>query len=236
MWEKTKVIFANIVKKFKIQPGIYGHRDKRFAEFNESPQEIREKLINLLVALEEMCQGVGAEFWLECGTLLGAYRNQDFIPHDPDADVGMLYNNLVKLQNQKSRNKDFLFEFEPKCSQREPDIKAQVDARIIDTLSGIYVDIFAFSEIKKGRYSSKWVGFNGLDIRIGAYPGIFHDYDELLPLSDCTLHGCKFKCPNKTKEHLQKMYGKNLAPPSNCIIIRKLQNIMARIYYYLGRV
>ncbi|MFC2164549.1 LicD family protein [Acidobacteriota bacterium] len=233
MWKQSKVSFANSVKKFPKKPGIYGHRDKRFAKFNESPQEMREKLIKLLVALEEMCQGVGAEFWLECGTLLGAFRNQDFIPHDPDADVGMLYNNLVKLQNQKSRNQDFLFEFDPNWRQREPDKKAQVDARIIDTLSGIYVDIFAFSELKKGRYSSKWVGFNGLDIRIGAHPGIFYDHDELFPLSDCTLHGCTFKCPNKTKEHLQKMYGKNLDPPSKYFIIRKLQNVIARIYYHL---
>jgi len=234
MWKKLKFIFNYIIKKFQKQPGIYGHRDKRFAKFNESPQEMREKLIKLLVALEEMCQGVGAEFWLECGTLLGAFRNQDFIPHDNDADVGMLYNNLIKLQNQKPRNPDFLFEFESKCKQREPDKKAQVDARIIDTLSGIYVDIFAFSEQQKGKYTSKWVGFNGLDIRTGAYPGIFYDHDELFPLNDCTLHGYKFNCPNKTKAHLQKMYGKNLAPPSNYIIIRRLQNIIARIYYHLG--
>jgi len=222
-----------MTKKFPTRAALYGHRDKRFASFNEPPEEIRERLIALLLALDEMCKGAGAEFWLECGTLLGAFRNQDFIPHDPDADVGMLYTDLVKLQNQKPRNKDYIFEFDPNWTRREPDKKSQVDARIIDTLSGIFVDIFGFSKQNKGGYSSKWVGFNGPDIRNGAYPGIFYDHDELFPLSDCSLHGCKFKCPKKTIEHLQKMYGKNLNPPSNCIIVRKFQNMIARIYYYL---
>jgi phosphorylcholine metabolism protein LicD len=219
--------------KSPTRTAVYGHRDKRFASFNESPEEIRERLIVLLLALKEMCDRVGVEFWLECGTLLGAFRNQDFIPHDPDADVGILYTDLVKLQNKNPSDKNHLFEFDPNWTQRQPDKKSQVDARIIDTLSGIYIDIFGFSEQKKGRYVSKWVGFNGIDIRIGAYPGIFYDRDELFPLNDCTLHGIKFKSPRETRIHLQRMYGNKLSPPAKYSIVRFTQRMIAKTYYYL---
>jgi len=233
MWKNFRLFFARTGKKSETLPGIYRHRDRRFARYVVSVQETQKRLTDLLLALKEICERAKVEFWLECGTLLGAFRNTDFITHDPDADVGILYTDLLKLQNQKPQNQNFIFEFDPNYVQRKPDKKAQVDARIIDTETGHYVDIFGFSELKKGRYSSKWIGFNGPDLRTGAHPGIFYDRKELFPLKDCTLHGNKFKSPHQTQQHLQRMYGNNLSPPIKYSIIRFTQRMIAKIYYHL---
>jgi len=212
---------------------IAGHRDERFARFDITQEEACKRLMDLLQALRTMCEKTNTKFWLECGTLLGAFRTQDFMPHDPDADVGMLYTDLIRLKGQKPQNDAFIFEVDSHSKDRIPNKKWQVDARIIDTLSGIYVDIFGFSEIEKTRHAAKWVGFNCLDVRVGSHPGLFYDAGELFPLSECQLHGINFYCPRKTKEHLQKMYGYDLRPPSKTICLRLGENVLARLYYFV---
>lgn len=41
----------------------------------------------------------GITFWLEFGTLLGYYREHDFIPHDLDIDTGTYYENAPLVQS-----------------------------------------------------------------------------------------------------------------------------------------
>ncbi len=45
-------------------------------------------LINLLRQVKEVLDKHNIEFWLECGTLLGAVRNGKFIPWEHDIDLG----------------------------------------------------------------------------------------------------------------------------------------------------
>lgn len=43
----------------------------------------------ILASLNEVCSSCGKSVWLEFGTLLGAYRERNFIRHDYDMDLGM---------------------------------------------------------------------------------------------------------------------------------------------------
>ncbi|MFC2019171.1 LicD family protein [Chloroflexota bacterium] len=54
-----------------------------------------EALINLLQGIKEILDKHGIEFWLECGTLLGALRNGKFIPWDDDIDIGAWRNDFT---------------------------------------------------------------------------------------------------------------------------------------------
>lgn len=52
----------------------------------------------LLKELKKICDENNLSFWLDYGTLLGAHRNQGFIPWDDDIDVGMMRKDFEKLK------------------------------------------------------------------------------------------------------------------------------------------
>lgn len=52
-----------------------------------SKRETQEKLLELLVQFDRVCQCNGIRYSLFAGTLLGAIRHQGFIPWDDDVDV-----------------------------------------------------------------------------------------------------------------------------------------------------
>lgn len=54
-----------------------------------SPELLREKLLETLIALDDFCREHGLRYYLSGGTLLGAVRHQGFIPWDDDIDVNM---------------------------------------------------------------------------------------------------------------------------------------------------
>lgn len=55
---------------------------KQSRSFNKGNKE-------LLIKTNEILTKNGLQYWLNYGTLLGAYRDHDFIKHDYDLDIGM---------------------------------------------------------------------------------------------------------------------------------------------------
>lgn len=69
--------------------------------------EQEDALIDLLRPVKEVLDKHGIEFWLDCGTLLGAARDGRFIPWEHDLDFGMWQSNLgdeIKLALRKDFN------------------------------------------------------------------------------------------------------------------------------------
>ena len=56
---------------------------------NFSDPAKHEAGVKTLRLLQQLLWNGAFTFWLSHGTLLGAVRNQDFIPHDDDIDIGM---------------------------------------------------------------------------------------------------------------------------------------------------
>lgn len=55
---------------------------------------VRKYGLDTLIGMDEAFTEMGAQMFLVYGTLLGAYRNHDFIPYDFDLDVGVLAGTL----------------------------------------------------------------------------------------------------------------------------------------------
>jgi hypothetical protein len=67
-------------------------------------KEIIGERVELLRTIKTILENAGIEFFLEGGTLLGAYRNGQFIYHDNDIDVGCVHEEYVKVKDVLDEN------------------------------------------------------------------------------------------------------------------------------------
>ena len=68
--------------------------------YNPEGSELRRmqrKMLEILDAFDAICRKHSINYWLACGTLLGARRHGGFIPWDDDLDVTILLSDYKKL-------------------------------------------------------------------------------------------------------------------------------------------
>ncbi|PAF41511.1 LicD family protein [Helicobacter sp. 11S02596-1] len=73
---------------------------------------LQECLLEVLLEFKRVCDENNLEYFLDCGTLLGAVRHQGFIPWDDDVDVCMPrkdYERLIELDKQGVFKEKFAF-------------------------------------------------------------------------------------------------------------------------------
>ena len=63
-------------------------------------EEIRKTEIEILDVIAKFCDERKINYWIDCGTLLGAIRHKGFIPWDDDIDVGMLRPDYERFMNE----------------------------------------------------------------------------------------------------------------------------------------
>ena len=74
-------------------PYRVAQRKKMVAEIRE---HFRKEGTNVLKAFVSCMNAHGITYWLEFGTLLGAYRDKDYVPNEMDLDVGLFLSDAKK--------------------------------------------------------------------------------------------------------------------------------------------
>lgn len=105
--------------------------------------------IQLLIIIDKLCKKYHLSYWLDYGTLLGAYRHGGFIPWDDDMDISMHrsdYNQIAQIVNNE------LGKYGIKA--RESKRSVGIEYRHGET--GIWLDVFVVDSFKSSNeYSTE---------------------------------------------------------------------------------
>lgn len=149
-----------------------------------------------LLQVKEILDKAGIEFWIDFGTLLGFYRQGDFLETDPDIDLG------VKRENQ-----DKVIAVAPELAKLG---KLITRVEVGNYLAGykLYRDDFWIDIAFFFKHEDKYI------LPISEWPKVmvFNSkfYDNLV---DLEVKGEKFKMPKDIEEYMILHYGEDWRRP-----------------------
>lgn len=140
--------------KYFHESTFHPHYDGRFAAKQIKDEEKLAHLTAMMQAFLATMNDIGAETWIMHGTLLGWWWNQKILPWDSDLDVQVdepTITFLAKYYNMTEYHYDipevnggrtYLLEVNPRYTTPGTEDKLNViDARWIDTDTGLFIDI-----------------------------------------------------------------------------------------------
>ena len=143
--------------------------EKLRARFNPPGSPLREaqmRMLDILLAVNDICRRHDIPYWLSSGTLIGAARHGGFIPWDDDVDLEMLLPDYLRF-----------------CTIAEKELPPHLKLQNSQTDS---MFMLGFSKVRDTRRK-----IESLDNRLdGNYsiPGFFIDIFPMVPSSSFLLH------------------------------------------------
>ena len=138
--------------------GKGNHYDSLFFHTNrleENPQLKQASIHNLLLTLQNLVSGMGLAGWISHGNLLSWSYNGLNFPWDEDVDYQMpiqdlhklaeLANNTIILQDPQYGNGKYFLNVGNLLGRTHGNGKNNIDARLIDVDTGLYIDITGLS-------------------------------------------------------------------------------------------
>ncbi len=184
----------------KILLNIYHHTYTPYKTFRKN-RLFRRYAVEALFQADKAFKKLGVTYWLDFGTLLGAYRNKDFIPYDLDLDFGMFLNDytpkIEKIFTEMGfkKKKEFLIE-DGKYGREES-----------YSFKGVNVDIFFFTSLNK-----KYAYYHDFVYITKGDENILVPREITLPLErigEIEFKGRIFPAPFPLEKHLASRYGNN---------------------------
>lgn len=199
-----------MTKKYFHEAGN-NHYDHRYFRGELPLRERNHALLQTLKAFTLSTQRIGIPVILMHGGLLGWHWNRKLFPWDSDIDISLFlqdFENLVRDASSLTEFGNYQLDFNPNyinsnslnkhhTDQFEPN---RIDARFIDKISGLYIDITILREINEGILSTKCP----------------HHYllTDILPLIPSTFENISIHIPNKAANVLIQEYGiKSITDP-----------------------
>ena len=145
--------------------------------------------------------------WLDFGTLLGYYRENDFISHDLDMDFGVQVSSLEEfeviekylIKNGFNRTKEFYFN------------KNLVELSY--SYKGLNVDFIIYKK-EDDKVSSDTIFFMTNALGNPTRYEVYHYEIPFSGLKECDFKGMKVKVPDNTQEYLRTLYGEDFETPN----------------------
>lgn len=145
--------------------------------------------------------------WLDFGTLLGYYRENDFISHDLDMDFGVHVSSFEEFEviekqlinNDFKRTKEFYFN------------KNLVELSY--SYKGLNVDFIIYN-LENDRVSSDTIFFMTNALGNPTRYEVYHYEIPFSGLKECDFKGVKVKVPDNTQEYLRTLYGEDFETPN----------------------
>ena len=200
-------IIQKVMAKYNQVHEIVYQKQENFvlSKHSMQPNRLLTKKDHYLAAMQRMVeagQNAGVEIVVCYGTLLGAIRNQSFLPHDDDVDMLVMYKN-VKTREEAVEQEDLL------CStliSQGISIKRKgrgIGFKASDPVNQATLDMFACWEPEEGQTMLMME-----HLRYRTVPT-----NILRPPSQAHLHGKDFPAPSNPKAFLQERYGSTWEKP-----------------------
>ncbi|XP_065187447.1 uncharacterized protein RP688-like [Sycon ciliatum] len=176
-----------------------------YAEMVERYALYRTQRLNVLKLVAEILEKEDITYWLDCGSLLGAYRNGKMIPHDNDTDVSMLGDEeFDRARKALRQNLPSVYSIEDGTSYAEKLLishNASGTYQYSDNIdfSNVTGDVYKFKLRQDGTLQQIYYKFNLGERR--------YQHDWVFPLGKIQFEGLTLPCPNNVKAYLEEMYG-----------------------------
>ncbi|KAJ5364066.1 uncharacterized protein N7496_009779 [Penicillium cataractarum] len=200
-------------EKYFTESSFHYHYDGRFADQPLPDDKVTPHLSALIQTYLSTMSSIGAETWIMHGTLLSWWWNQKIFPWDNDLDVQIsepTIHFLAEFYNMTEHHFDlpgvdggrkYLLEINPNYVVRsEKDRLNVIDARWIDTSSGLFIDITAVRKDEARRQRGETEALMCKDR---------HHYQEsqIFPLRDSYFEDVPVKIPYSYTWLLEEEYG-----------------------------
>lgn len=146
------------------------------------------------------------EYWLEFGTLLGAYREHGLIKHDYDLDIGVFFENTTRIAS--------LFEKEGIKLRYEYKVGEDGKKGFLQTFDfkGIRLDIYYYHKENGEVFCNTFTPFTDEHRSLTEYQ-VKHVRRCINGIGTIKLFGEMYSVPSNIEECLVESYGKNYMIP-----------------------
>eukprot|EP01084_Bolivina_argentea_P013919 26055_1 len=210
-------LIDSILNKNKDEDSViissFGMSEEKRKEFIVKNTRLKSYKIELYSNVKDVLDKHSVCHWIDCGTLLGAFRNNEMIPHDHDIDIAVHQCDLKKfidiLQNElKLVNSDYVVQ--PKKNGQQINVfLPNFGLRTFtssnndvwsegQTIEEIWLDLYEYKELKDNKYL------------MHSYSDIGetkHLKTDIFPLNSTKFEGILSFVPNKTEKYLKSLYG-----------------------------
>ncbi len=72
-----------------------------FSKYNGEGTQLRKaqlRMLDILIEIDKICRRNSIDYWMDCGTLLGAVRHGGFVPWDDDIDICVRKSDYKRLR------------------------------------------------------------------------------------------------------------------------------------------